>query len=263
MTYTGMQRALSGLALTLLFSVNAFAAQSSSEPGTSYSEKSKTQHETTIQPIQLKPTSATYTASLDKGVAISGSATRSLEPQEDGTWVLRSKVDSFVVDIREYLHFRWENNYLIPLTYRYRLSGFLIRDRENKLDFNWAQSRVTGSMRGKSFTIGLEKGYLDPLGYQLQLRQDLSAGKTNMVYKVAGKGRFDKAKFSVIGEQRLKTSLGTLETIEATKVRSPDSKRETLMWFAPGQDYLLVKLVQVEPDGTEYELNIKKADLSP
>ncbi len=262
MTYARIQRACIVLTITGLCSAGALAAQPADSPA-SPAEESIQQKETAIRPTPLKPTSATYTASLDKGIAINGSATRTLEPQKDGTWVLRSKVDSYIVDIRESLHFRWQDDQVIPITYRYRLTGFLIRDRENSLDFDWDKSRVSGTMRGKSFTIGLSEGNLDPLGYQLQLRQDLSAGKTNMVYRVSGKGRFDEAKFSVIGKQKLKTELGTLETIKATKVRSPDSKRETFMWFAPTRDYLLVKLVQVEPDGTRYELNIQTADLSP
>lgn len=259
---SSLQRACLALALMGLWNAHTLAAEPADSPAAAPKPPIQA-NRAASSPLPLKPTSATYTASLDKGIAISGSATRSLEPQKDGTWILRSKVDSFIVDIRESLHFRWQDNQVIPLTYRYRLSGFLIRDRENSLDYDWDKARVSGTMRGKSFTIDLSKGDLDPLGYQLQLRQDLSAGKTDMIYQVTGKGGFDEAKFSVIGEQKLKTNLGTLDTIKATKVRAPDSKRETLMWFAPARDYLLVKLVQVEPDGTRYELNIQKADLSP
>jgi len=31
------------------------------------------------------------------------------------------------------------------------------------------------------------------------------------------------------------------------------------MWFAPERDYLLIRFLQVEPDGSEYELTISDA----
>jgi hypothetical protein len=34
------------------------------------------------------------------------------------------------------------------------------------------------------------------------------------------------------------------------------------MWFDPARDYLLVRLLQVEPDGSEYELKLKDATLA-
>jgi hypothetical protein len=34
------------------------------------------------------------------------------------------------------------------------------------------------------------------------------------------------------------------------------------MWFAPDQDYLLVRLLQIEPDGSEYEISIDEAQFS-
>ncbi|MFT5987001.1 MAG: hypothetical protein ACI97Y_000178, partial [Pseudomonadales bacterium] len=33
--------------------------------------------------------------------------------------------------------------------------------------------------------------------------------------------------------------------------------RETLMWFAPKFDHMLVQLLQTEPDGSRYELLLK------
>ena len=34
------------------------------------------------------------------------------------------------------------------------------------------------------------------------------------------------------------------------------------MWFAPELDYLLVRLIQVEPDGSRYEVRLEDADLT-
>lgn len=210
----------------------------------------------------LIPGSATYKASMDKGLSINGSATQTLEQRPDGSWRSEFNVDSFIADIRESVDFRWEDGQIIPEQYRYRLDGLLVRDRSRALNFNWDADTLSGSYEGESFTIPMEARALDPLGFQLQLRQDLKAGKREMSYTVADGDGFDTDRFAVIGEETRSTFSGDLETLKVEKVRDDDSKRETLMWFAPELDYLLVRLVQVEPDGSRYEVRLDDADLT-
>ncbi|MBS3802950.1 MAG: DUF3108 domain-containing protein [Oleiphilaceae bacterium] len=212
-------------------------------------------------PPELTPFTATYKASIDKGVAIKGKATRTLKQNPDGTWHLSFNVESVIADIEESLQFQWQDARILPLAYRYKLSGFLIGERKRVLDYDWQEKTVSGRYEKKSFSMALPDGALDPLGYQLQLRQDLKAGKKRMAYQVTDKGDFDQDEFAVIGEETLTTALGKVKTIKAEKVRDPAKKRETLLWFAPDRDYLLVKLVQIESNGTRYEINIDDADI--
>lgn len=235
---------------------------------TSMSESRALDEEISNQPnpagtptMALKPLSSSYSAAIDKGVSIKGNAVRRLEPRADGTWLYRFDVDSFLADIEESLHFRWQNNRVVPLRYRYKLSGLMIRDRERSIDFNRDTQTVSGHFEGDKFQMDLKENALDPLGFQLQLMQDLKAGKREITYSVTNDGDYDESTFAVLGEETLETALGELKTLKAQKVRDPDSKRETLMWFAPELDYLLVRLVQVESDGTRYEIKIKEADI--
>lgn len=218
------------------------------------------ENEATPHP-DLAPMSATYGASMDKGLDIDGSATRTLEQQADGTWLYRFDVDSFIADITESVTFRWENGRVSPLEYRYALKGLLVPNRSRAMNFSWPAGSISGSFDGDSFTMDMADNALDPLGFQLQMRQDLKAGKREMSYTVADEGDFDHDRFAVIGEETLSTPVGEVATLKVEKVRDKDSKRETLMWFAPELDYLLVRLVQVEPDGSRYEVNLEDADL--
>lgn len=215
------------------------------------------------QAQELTPISATYGATMDKGLSIDGSATRTLKQQADGSWLYRFDVDSLIADITESVTFRWEDGEVLPLEYRYALKGLMIRDRSRALNFNQAANSVSGSYDGESFNMPLAENALDPLGYQLQLRQDLKAGKTDVTYAVADDGDYDEDRFAVVGKETLTTPVGEYETIKVEKVRNADSKRSTLMWFAPELDYLLVRLVQVEPDGSRYEVNLEAADIAP
>lgn len=205
------------------------------------------------------PFEASYTAAMDKGISLNGSATRTLEDRGDGTWLYRTRVDSLIANINESLVLRWEQGRVIPLRYRYRLSGFLLKDREKSIDFDWENGQASGKYRGKSFSLALEPGTLDPLGFQLQLRQDIRAGKQDMTYRIIDKGKYDSDRFAILDQEPMSTSDGTITTIKAEKVRGKNARRETLMWFAPEQDYLLVRLRQVEPDGTSYELKLQQA----
>ena len=212
--------------------------------------------------VELNPIAASYSASMDKGLSINGSARRTLEQQPDGTWKYQFNVDSFIADIRESVHFQWKDGRVVPLEYRYRLDGLMVRDRSRALNFNWPAKSMSGSYDGDNFTVPLASEAMDPLGFQLQLRQDLKAGKTEVAYTVADEDDFEEDRFAVIGEESQSTPFGDLETVKVEKVREADSKRETLMWFAPELDYLLVRLIQVEPDGSRYEVRLEDADLT-
>ena len=207
----------------------------------------------------LTPYKASYTASMSKGISLNGEGIRTLTDQGNNVWLYRTDVDSFIADIDESLVFKWEQGQVIPLRYRYRLSGFLIKDREQSIDFDWQAGMAKGKYRGNRFEVELKEGTLDPLGYQLQLHQDLKAGKRDVTYQVLDKGNYDTDRFAVIDEETLSDKGRTMRTLKAEKVRAEDSKRQTLMWFDPDHDYLLVRLLQVEPDDSEYELRLKDA----
>ena len=222
--------------------------------GAPLAHASDEQEDVTLQPMKLS-----YNASLDKGISLNGDARRILEQRDDGTWHFRTDVDSFVADIDESLIFRWEDNQVVPLRYRYKLSGLFIRDREEAIDFDWDNNVVSGHHEGDKFSMKLEKGAMDPMGYQLQLSQDIKAGKREMEYRVIDKGDYDTDKFAVVDEETVRINGSEIRTLKAEKVRDSESKRESLMWFAPERDYLLIRFLQVEPDGSEYELTISDA----
>ena len=249
---------------TFAFLLASLLTSSPSPAGETFDTSAKnTQIQTpqtdSASPIGLKPMTATYSASLKKGIPFKGSATRSLERQEDGTWLYRFDVDSFIADIRENVHFRWDGEHVVPDRYRYSLEGMMIPDRKNTIDFNWAQKLATGKHKDDRFSLDIPKQTLDPLGYQLQLMLDLKKGKQKMQYQVVDGNDLDEDVFAVIGNEKLDSKLGPVNTIKMEKVRKKGSKRQTRMWFAPKWDYLLVRFVQIETDGTRYEVNLESA----
>ncbi|BES71853.1 DUF3108 domain-containing protein [Marinobacter nanhaiticus D15-8W] len=210
-------------------------------------------------PVQLE---ATYKASLEKGIPVKGSATRSVKQLEDGSWLSEFRVDSFIADITETSRFLWRDGQAYPSTYRYALEGLVIPDRHRAMNFNWADNRVTGNYEDTEIDMELPPQTLDPLNYQLQLRQDLKSGQTEMHYQIVNKNRLDDDTYKVVGEEIIDSQLGTIDTVKVEKVRAPEKKRKTFMWFAPEWDYLLVRLVQIEDDGTRYEIHLENATVA-
>src|SRR6056297_1835708 len=194
---------------------------------------------------ELVPFEASYTAAMEKGLSLNGTAKRTLTSQGNDVWLYRTDVDSFIVSIDESLIFRWEDGHVIPMRYRYHLSGFLVSDRKNSIDFDWSEGTATGEYKGKPFELELEEGLLDPLGYQLQLHQDIKNGEREMTYRVLDGNSIDTDRFAVINGEKMSTGSEQRATLKAEKVRE-DSKRQTLMWFSPEQNFLLVRLRQVE-----------------
>lgn len=208
----------------------------------------------------LFPFEVSYGASMDKGISLNGSAKRILTSQGNNVWLYRTEVKSFIADLDESLVLKWENGQVVPLRYRYRLSGFLIKDRKQSIDFDWKANVATGQYKGKPFKVELEEGILDPLGFQVQLHQDILNGKREMEYQVLDRGSIDSERFAVVSDDAASVDGSQSSQLKAEKVRE-NSERQTLMWFDPDNKYVLVRLLQVEPDGSKYELKLKKVDL--
>src|SRR5690606_17187749 len=117
-------------------------------------------------------------------------------------WDYNFHVESWVVDISEQTKLRWENNRVVPLSYEYERSGW-VAGRERQYEFDYEAGKVLVDRDGQKLEAPLTDGLLDKLGYQLQLRMDLTAGLTSMSYEVAHRSASRTMTFEVIGEETI------------------------------------------------------------
>ncbi len=212
--------------------------------------------------VDLYPMKSTYGAELERGITISGEATRSLARTDNGRWIYRFDVDSFIADIRESSRLRFEDGKVISDQYRYSLEGFFLSNRYKKLDFNWDEQVIVDREKDRRIDMSSHPGVQDQLGAQLQLWLDLRAGKKTMEYVIPNGGDFKDYQFRVLREETLETrEFGEVETVVVERVRDEDSPRTTLMWFAPEWDHLLVRLEQTNDEGEDFEIYLKSASL--
>ena len=207
----------------------------------------------TVIAADLQPFSASYTADW-KQLPFSGKAERSLKQQEDGTWKLDFSASMLVASLNETSWLNLVNGDVQPKQYRYVRKG-MGKAKKIKQDFDWTTQRATGVDRKSPINVTLIQGVQDKSSYQLALQRDIAEGKTSMSYQVLDGDDLDTYDFRVLGEEEVKTVVGTVDAIKVERVRDPtQSKRITILWFAKDWDYLLVRLQQVESDGKEYQI---------
>lgn len=207
----------------------------------------------------LTPFTASYSADM-KNIPVNGRATHSLQQNTDGTWALKFHASMFVASLTEESTLTLDGDQVQPLTYHYQRKG-LGRGRETTQTFDWATGEVRGVHKKEAFTLPAHPGLLDKTTYQIALQRDLMAGKTEMTYLVVDGDDLDEYQFRVTGEDRVTTRNGQFNAVEVERIREPDAKRETTLWFAKDWNYLLVRLSQIETDGEHYQIVLKDATM--
>lgn len=206
----------------------------------------------------LKPYSASYKASI-KGMPFGGSGERSLTKNVNGTWTLEFSADATFFGMKEISHFSSEGTRLVSNQYLQQRTGLGKKPTEYA-NFDWASNKVNWQQGDRKWSINLKPETLDNLNYQLKLRMDLaSANGQQLSYDVADDDEVYQRKFTIEGEEVLKTDLGNMETVRV-KIQRKSNNRTTWIWFAKNYEYLLVKLLQDEK-GTAYTIEIKEASI--
>lgn len=134
----------------------------------------------------------------------------------------------------------WAHSQPIPLHYFYSYRYFNKR-RQIELFFNWHANNVTTRVNGLPWIMPVTSGTQDKLSYELQLRQDLIAGKNKFIYPVADGGKIKHYQFFIVGNEIITTPLGTFNTIKI--IRSPmPGKNNVTLWIARQFNYQIVRI---------------------
>jgi hypothetical protein len=150
--------------------------------------------------------------------------------------------------IDESSEWRFENGRVRPLRYSYSREGGK-RDRKDTASFDWDKARATYTRDGQTREKRLAEGTLDKLNYMLALMNDLAHGMRETQYLVADNGKKKTYQLKVVGEERIQTVVGELQTIIVERTRE-GKDRLTRVWCAPELAYLPVRIEHIEHDGT-------------
>lgn len=201
----------------------------------------------------LKPYSAVYSTVWKKGISLKIEGKQTLSKKENDQWQFVFTADSMIASLDETSTFHVIDNQIVPLKYQYQ-SKVLGKKRSATLTFNWDKNLVRNDVKDKPWDLSIPPKTLDKLSIQLQVRQDLKLGVSELDYLVADGGHIKNWRLERDKLETIKTKIGELSTVKVTRV---DKKgKVTSFWFAPKLDYLLVKLEHKE-DGESYRLDVE------
>lgn len=205
--------------------------------------------------FDITPFTATYRFNLDN--KLSGSATRVLEKQQDGSWLYTFTASAPMANATESSHFRYDGSSVTPLHYEQNRKIFMVK-KGASIAFDWKALTGAGRRDGKKpVDYKLQKGALDTLSMEIQLRRDLKdLGKLASPYWIATPKEISEQAFVVEGEETITTPMGKIATLKVSRKHN-DPDRHTTFWLAKDYDFLPAKVTQ-KNDGALYIIELSK-----
>ena len=200
---------------------------------------------------------------VKKGPIVLGRATHELRNGADGELEYLSGSDStglvellYSDHIRETTRLKQEGARLVPLEYTYRRNGK--RNRTISQQFDWKAGRVTSHVDDRVYEYPLPPDAIDQSAYQVSLMVDLAKGEREFHYPVAGKSGMRVYDIRHVGDERIKTVYGELNTV----VIQRKEKQITTMWCAYDLHFLPVK-IQHEENGSVFAAYLESVEGMP
>ncbi|WP_291355221.1 DUF3108 domain-containing protein [Acinetobacter sp. UBA3106] len=170
-----------------------------------------------------------------------GSATRTLSKSGNNwTYVFAAKAGA-MASATETSHFSLNNSGDIVSNSFNRHSKILVHNNTMSIDFNPNAKTISGKKDKKTYSFDWKAGVLDELNAELQLREDLKSSGLKSNYLIADAKEVESRHFIKQGNETVKTSYGTFDTIKVVLKHSKPN-RDTIFWLAPKLDYAPVKV---------------------
>lgn len=125
--------------------------------------------------------------------------------------------------------------------------------------FDWESRTVIQGRKGKSETLQMQGAAQDPLSLAYTFAFVPPRGKEYDIIRADGRG-LTPFRFAVLGNEKLATPIGEMETLHIAKVRDGPEDKATDIWFAADRDFLPVRVLVVDKDGSRVDQIITRID---
>ena len=115
--------------------------------------------------------------------------------------------------------------------------------------FDWSARLLTQEKNGTTETLAMPVTAQDPLSLAYSFAFFPPNGKEFEVTRADGRG-LSPFKFVVVGSEKLGTPAGELQTLHISKEPDGPGDKATDIWFASERNYLPVRVLVVDKDGT-------------
>ena len=208
----------------------------------------------------MKPFEARY--AIYRNGKLSGKADASWRKQGD-LWIMETEGVGthglgriLRISDNEYVEGKLRQGRFIPQRYTHhtRVAGI---DRGWTATFDWPGETVfiTQNSDRDALPLSLENGGLDALSLRMELQRRLEVGDPDMMYFMVDDDQIKQQEYKVLPVERLETSLGCVNTIPVTRLRT-NSTRYTRAWHSPDIGYVMVRMEHGKTDGDHMEMRI-------
>lgn len=226
---------------------------------------------TAIAAMTLKPFRATYSAAMNGlplGFPVVVELVRGTNPggprtgaDDAESWLLALTAKSTMIHYHEQSSFRWHDCASSPVRYRFDVKGLGI-NRKLWLDFDHATHKASGQSRKGPLSYVFPADATDELSLGFAARCLLARGMSEVHFNAATINGMKKLSYRNSGKEKIKTPLGTFDTLRIDRIRKANDKRRSTVWVAPSLDYLMVKMEHVENVGVRGTVLLKKLDMA-
>ena len=118
--------------------------------------------------------------------------------------------------------------------------------------FDWEKKLITFEREGKAESAELPKTTHDRLSIAYSFAFSQPQGKELQFSMTDGK-QLSNYRYVLLGEEKLNTPLGELQTLHWQKQREKETDRGADLWLAPDHFMLPVRIVFTDKDGSRFE----------
>lgn len=210
---------------------------------------------TSIANAAVAPFNATYNFNIEG--KYNGTASRVLTQTGNQYFYNVNASVGKLASAKQTANFVNANGAILPVSAltQYKILG---TGRTTTLNFNNAKKQLVTNYKGQNKVIALPQPAYDDLSLEIQIREDLKAGKFRGNYYMADRNTVEAVPFKKSAVTRITVPAGTFDVVRIDRVHD-DKDRQTSFWLAPKLDYLPVKVLQ-NNDGRKMEMNLVKVN---
>lgn len=124
-------------------------------------------------------------------------------------------------------------------------------------DHDQQQLNLKNKKQDQSSALAWNDDWLDPISYQQQLSIDLQKGIKEFHYELINrKGQPHVYRFKLTATETLTLPYGTMDTLKVERIYS-NQDRQSIAWFAPELNYLLVRVWKSKSGKEQFDLKLK------
>lgn len=118
-------------------------------------------------------------------------------------------------------------------------------------DFDWNKNKLSLKYDGRSETADLPAGTQDRLSLMYQFM--FMPRDAKLSFPMTNGRALETYRYILVGEEKITTPIGTLQTLRYTKLRDKDDEDSTDIWLAKDKQFFPVRVLMRKKDGGQTE----------